>query len=128
MDTKFDYDTRWGFYTEMEMFKHIWNIEPHFSFISGIPIRHPSPANFAHILSKAVNRFPHYRLNPGNIVLVLPEEHNLIDQGTEKQREAYCRRIKSASFRPFYAKAERLSKEYSDHYLKNVDIDLTGTD
>lgn len=43
---------------------------------------------FAHIKPKG--RFPELRLDPGNIVLLHPEEHRLLDQGTEAQRLAYA--------------------------------------
>lgn len=121
MDHKFDYDTRWGFETETELFRHVWDTVPHYSYVSGIPITEPSPANFAHVLSKAVNRHPHFRLNPDNILLVTREEHNLIDQGTQAARDRYCQRIRTASFGPFYKKREELEKQYEILYS-----DLTG--
>ena len=112
MDKHFKYDTRWGFSSETELFKHIWDTTPHYSYVSGIPIREPSPANFAHVLSKAVNRYPHFRLFPDNIILVTQEEHNLIDQGTVESRLKYCRRIKSASFAAVDRKVLHLKKLY----------------
>ena len=108
---------------ESDMFKHIWDRSAHYSFISGIPIRVPTPANFAHVLSKAVNRYPHFRLNPANIVLVTQEEHTLIDHGTDKLREAYCRRITTASFNPFYKKEAELKKLYESMYKDLTDSD-----
>jgi hypothetical protein len=113
MDKNYKYDTRWGFHTEADLFRYIWETQPHYSYISGIPIREPSPANFAHVLSKALNRHPHFRLNPNNIILATMEEHSLIDQGTVLTRERYCKRIKSASFKPFYQKQEGLIREYN---------------
>jgi len=123
MDKHFKYDTRWGFGSETELFKHIWDTIPHYSFVSGIPIREPSPANFAHVLSKAVNRYPHFRLFPDNIILVTQEEHNLIDQGTDESRRRYCQRIRSASFASVERKRLNLLKLYENLYS-----DLTSPD
>jgi len=39
---------------------------------------------FAHILSK--KQYPWFKLNPANVVIVNPEFHRIIDQGTLKER------------------------------------------
>lgn len=71
----------------MEVFRYIWEERPHCSFISGRPIINATPKNFAHVLAKGLNKYPHFRLNPDNIILVTDEEHDAIDQGTEKKRQ-----------------------------------------
>ena len=85
----FPYDTRWGFTTEMEVYEHIWLERPHASFISGQPISRPSPKNFLHVLPKALDKYPHFRLNPDNIILGTWDEHDLLDAGTEAKRSDY---------------------------------------
>jgi len=62
---------------ELAMFKEIWAERPHTCFITGKVIKYFSVSNFAHILPKS--RYPKYRLNKDNIVLMLPEMHSLYD-------------------------------------------------
>lgn len=45
---------------------------------------------FAHVLAKG--KHPDARLDAENIVLLVPEEHFLYDQGTISQRERYAER------------------------------------
>lgn len=59
------------------MFLEIWEDRPHLSEVSGKPL-HPVGHwqwhwQFAHVLGKG--SYPKYKLNPENIMLMLPEEH-----------------------------------------------------
>ena len=97
---------------EMNLFKEIWNARPHVSEISGRNLEVFAgrmsmlfPNMFAHILDK--KNYPNERNNPDNIMLVHPEEHTLIDQGTEKQRKEYEKKY-NCSFDIFYKKKEKL--------------------
>lgn len=60
------------------MFNWIWDSRPHFSEISGKPLLHRGHSmwhfQFLHVLPKGT--FPKYKLNPENIMLGTPEEHN----------------------------------------------------
>ena len=62
---------------QKQMFQQIWNDREHVSEVSGRPLLpqgHPQwHWQFAHVLSKGA--FPRYKLNPDNIMLMLPEEH-----------------------------------------------------
>lgn len=108
----FPYSTQWGYTSEMEMFQDIWANRPHISFFTGRPIWNFHPGHFLHVLPKALNKYPHFRLNPNNIVLGTLKEHHLADFGTHKEREAYRQKFPNYSIEPFMALAERLKKEY----------------
>jgi len=79
------------------MFMFIWETRPHVSEISGKPLlwhtHYQFYWQFAHVLSKGV--YTKYRLNPSNIMLMLPEEH-------EKQE----------SFEVFRNRRDKLKQEY----------------
>lgn len=62
----------------------------------------------AHILPKG--RFPLFKLNPANIMLVHHDVHRLIDQGTEAQRQAT-----GWDFSPFYERQDQLKLEYESY-------------
>lgn len=110
----FIYPTVWGFKEEMEMYSWIWATRPHVSFISGIPIVNPGPENFAHVLPKALDRYPLFRLNPDSVILVLYEEHFLIDQGNSRQRQEYAKRCPSADFTALELLVNKTMKLYED--------------
>ena len=83
------------------MFQAIWEERPHLSEISGRPL-HPIGHwqwhwQFAHVLSKGT--YGKYRLNPDNIMLMLPEEH-------ESQE----------SYEVFQERKIKLKREYNDRY------------
>jgi hypothetical protein len=69
--------------------KHNW-----VSRLSGEPLFLPNHYlfynQFIHILSKAQNKYPKFKLFEPNIWLLTPEEHTLYDFGTEKQRAKYA--------------------------------------
>lgn len=67
---------------ERSIFKVISDIRPHVSFISGQYLGVDMPvSSFAHCLSKAKNKFPLFKLNPKNIILLTFEEHREWDFG-----------------------------------------------
>lgn len=48
-------------------------------FVTGTRMNHLTPTSFLHVLPKALNRFPLFKLNPKNIVLALDEIHHRWD-------------------------------------------------
>lgn len=70
------------------LFREIWEEREHVSFLSGNELRF-NVSCFAHVLPKGKGFFPKYAYRKENIVLVTPEEHTLIDHGTEEKRKAY---------------------------------------
>lgn len=106
----FPYCDRWGFKSEIEMFRWIWLNRPHVSYISGQPIQDDVRC-FAHVLSKAINRYPHFRLNPDNVVLLTPFEHGLWDAGTKCDREEY-----PGDFAALETLAQSLREQYESEF------------
>lgn len=64
---------------EKEVFDIIWKERPHASQISGTKIKEPKPINFLHVLPKAQNKYPKFKLLKQNIVLGTDEEHHIWD-------------------------------------------------
>lgn len=110
---KLDFDVfQWGFEDEATMFDWVWEDRQHVSQVSGILLDDVTlyHAMFAHILPKG--KFPLYRYNPNNILLVHPLEHVLIDQGSSSARKNYVRENPTADFNVFYNKKELLLSQY----------------
>ena len=65
------------FKNKKEMFLWIWDNRPHVSELTGKSLLYPNSPKFvwqfAHVLS--CGAYPSFALNPENIILVLPEEH-----------------------------------------------------
>ena len=77
---------------EKDLFDHIWETREHVSFLSGRSLDEFAKGifythMFAHVLAKG--QYPKLRLNEENIVLLTPDEHWLLDQGTCNQRAEY---------------------------------------
>ena len=91
------------FTKQSEVFDFIWNTRDHVSEISGE--RLPNKGSwqwhwvFGHILSKG--SYPKWKLNPDNIMLMLPSEHENQEQYPE-----------------FIAKREELKTEYYKQFYK----------
>ena len=68
--------------TVKQLFQHVWNTRPHVSEISGEPLHDEGHWQwhwqFAHVLGKG--NYPRYKLNPDNIMLMLPKEHEQQEQ------------------------------------------------
>lgn len=61
---------------ELELFQAIWAVRKHVSHFSGEQIQEFAPVHFMHILSKAKNKYPLFKLYPKNIVLGTEDEHH----------------------------------------------------
>ena len=92
------------------MFRHIWLERPHVSFVSGAPIQDDVRC-FAHVLAKGLNKYPHFRFNPENVVLLTPTEHYLWDQGCKCDRDEY-----PGDFQALEDKAAKLKDDYAKLY------------
>ncbi len=104
---------KWGFSSEISIFWHLWIIKPHKSEVSGKKLTTCQwmLCYFAHVLSK--NKYPLYRYNPDNFMLVTEKEHHLIDQGNAEQRKKYENENPGADFSVFFNKKKLLLKEYN---------------
>lgn len=107
---------------ELDMFNQIWGTRQRESFLSN-KILHLSrgsqffPNMFAHVLSK--NKYPLFRFNPDNIVLVTPAEHFAMDfYDEEKQKKLHpeCNWTKLSDLR------NELIEEYNRLYNKKEEV------
>ena len=73
---------------ELKLFKEIWGERPHISFLSNRELKYFDIKYFAHVIAKS--KWGGGRLLKDNIILLHPEEHNLLDQGTVAQRATYA--------------------------------------
>lgn len=111
----FDYCTDWAFDSEKDLFTHMMNERGPglWSEISGEPIPDPGPHNFAHILAKGLNKYPHFRFNPANICIMTMHEHHLWDNGTKQERQEYADSIaRPGAWDQLEARAEILKELY----------------
>ena len=62
---------------QSQLFAHVWETREHISEVSGKTLLHEGHSmwhwQFAHVLGKGTNT--RWKLNPDNIMLMLPEEH-----------------------------------------------------
>lgn len=70
---------------EAEMFAEIWKEREHKSQVSGTPIYYPRPANFAHILRKAANAYPRFKLYKKAVWILTEDEHFEYDNGLHSE-------------------------------------------
>lgn len=106
----------YGFRSQMELFQYvIYNApRPIICPVSGRDItklfeQDPSVwvSCCAHIIPKG--RYPRWKLNPRNILLLDPEVHHLFDQGTEAQRQKT-----GWEWTELYNLQEQLKREYEE--------------
>jgi ribosomal protein L37E len=104
-----------------QFFDDIWLSRPPISLISGKTLssfRYNPSLKYsccAHVLSR--KQFPHYALRDDNVVLITPEEHFMLDNGTEAQREEYSR-VSGANWALIEEIKERLYNEYKNEFNK----------
>lgn len=73
------------------MFMNIWKSKPHFSELSGASLgREPFSTFFHHILPKS--KHPEAALDPENIILLTPEEHDNVEIDMYRYPEVNSRR------------------------------------
>ena len=86
-----------GVDSEADLFLILYKSGTKKSFLSGKKIYAPESrasslfyGQFAHVLSKAKDRYPYFKLYSSNIIMLTNEEHMLLDHGTESQRKSYA--------------------------------------
>jgi hypothetical protein len=72
---------------EKEVFESIWKERPHKSQIGGEKIEEGTPSNFLHVIPKAKNKYPEYKLLKQNIVIGTWKEHHLWDNDRGKIKD-----------------------------------------
>ena len=80
-----------GFESELEVFEFILMRRPLKSFVSEECLKWTQNTSFrfsifAHVLPKGQGKFPNYRLNPDNIILLTPLQHQDWDQNKTKSQ------------------------------------------
>ncbi len=70
---------------EKEVFEKIWNERPHESFINGQRIYVFNVRNFGHVLPKAQNKYPKFKLYDKCIQLLTFEQHDAWDNGIREE-------------------------------------------
>jgi len=100
---------------EIELYHSIWEERDHVSYLSGKPLVREGSSfwhnQFAHVLAKGKAKYPKFKLFSKNIILLTPEEHNLLDFCSESDREKYGVN-KECSWKKVYEYKESLIKEY----------------
>jgi hypothetical protein len=89
-------------FTELTLFRMIWQFSDKKSFITGVWLRDYLNTPFwidcfAHVLPKGQNKYPYFRHYAKNIVPVTPLEHHLWDDSTEEKRILYSLEVEEAS-------------------------------
>ncbi len=88
------------------MFQEIWKERPHKSFINGDEIKEFDVSCFAHVLSKAQNRFPKFKLYKKCVVLITREQHRMWDFTPHSELE------KLPEWKKMFELEEELKQEY----------------
>ena len=107
--------------SEVSIFKYLWSISNKRSFLSELHLRdfEGTPywfSLFAHILPKARNKYPYFKHYFGNIKLLTPGEHHLLDQGTKDQRISYSKEVKTADWSRIDQLREDLEVLYKEKF------------
>jgi len=110
---------------QRDLFLSLWSTREKVSYLSGKPLAHLEGYKdnkelaglfysiFAHVLSKALNKYPKFRLEPTNIIFLSPEEHTLLDHGTEDQRKKYAK-DNNCNWDKVYSLREELKEKYKN--------------
>ena len=105
--------------SEVAVFKYIWALSDKRSFVSELFCRHAEGTKFwfsifAHVLPKAKNKYPHFKLYFGNIKVLLPGEHHLYDNGDEDQRVKYAKEVPTCDWNRLYELRDDLKDLYKE--------------
>ena len=104
------------------MFEELWEERERVSFLTGRPLTsyEGTPlwySIFAHVSSKAKNRYPKFILHKPNIVFLDPEEHTLFDYGNEESRARYTEKMKDKGIECDWQKLFDLKEELRQEYI-----------
>ena len=117
--------TRYQATGELPLFKWIWITSQKSSWLSGRSLSSLEGSDrwvncFGHVLNK--KKYPHFRLYWGNIRLLHPDSHHIIDHGTLDDRISYSQRVKEADFGKWDTLEEELKELYSNVFPDKVGI------
>ena len=114
---KQQYETKWGFKTEIQMFEYIAARRPLVSFVDGDDLKWTQFTQFkftifAHVLPKAQGKFPFFRLNPDNVILLTPQQHQDLDQNKTKSQLLED----NSNWQKVFDLYDKLKDEYESNY------------
>lgn len=113
-----DIRAQWGFKSQAVLFKHIWDTRSHYCIFTNQSLRTIPDSKkhwcCAHVLPKGL--YPHFKLNPQNIVLALPEFHTAVDNFTEDEREKHP----DWDFNLFFSLQSAMKKKYNQFLKENL--------
>lgn len=96
---------------EMELFEEIASEREWVDFVTGKPLRQLTPTQFMHVLPKALNKYPLFKLYKKNIVLGSDETHFKWDNAPRSELR------KDPQFNKLFELEAELKEEYEQ--LKN---------
>ncbi len=100
---------------ETEVFKIIWEEATKDSqatcFVCGKNIMEPAASNFAHILPKALNKYPLFKLNPDNIKLFCHDSYSSCHHRFDKEPRS---KLKEPMWKKVFELEEQLKEEYKN--------------
>lgn len=104
--------------SEIYLYLKIWETRPQRSFLSNQRLNFAERSEFwyncfAHVLSKSQSKYPKFKLYSKNIILLTPEEHHLLDHGTEMQRQNYAKKY-GCDWKKVYDLKAKLTEEYKN--------------
>lgn len=112
---------------QVEVFRMLWEERSRISFISGEKLDRYHGTEFwfslfAHVLPKAQNKYPKFKMYKKNIVLLTPDEHHLFDNGTKDMRQKYVEEMAEKGVKVDWQKLfdleEDLKLEYKEKHEK----------
>lgn len=110
-----------GFKGEMELFLYLWQNREHRCYVSGVKLDKYRdtdffPNLFAHILPKAKNRYPKFKLYENNLVLLSPDIHTMFDNPTLKGIKEYEEKT-GHTFSALFELERILHEEYKKGFI-----------
>lgn len=96
---------------ELILFNALWKVRPHVSFVSGECLGDELNVCFmAHVLPKAKNKYPAFKLYDRNIIFLTFDEHYLFDFGSKESLKQL----------PSWKKVFELEAELKEEYKKLI--------
>ncbi len=106
---------------EKDVFYTIWCNSDQRCFVCKKPIIYPIASNFLHVLAKALNKFPLFKLNPKNIVLACHDGETSCHHRFDKMPRST---LTEPMWKPLFELEAELKEEYK-HFkieMKNKNV------
>ena len=103
-----------GFKTQIELFQHLWETQPHVCWLTGRPLKECEVSMFAHVLRKG--KYTYFKLNPDNIRLLHPTIHDLVDNF----KEEYRHQLPHIDFNAWFSLQEEMRDKYEQFKKENL--------